>query len=47
MSEFATAIVLFQISTLKSIKIENFIQNKEPLNVGLKPHSLGNFGRQF
>ena len=34
--EFAKTIVIFQISTLKFIKIPSFKQKKETLNLGLK-----------
>ena len=45
--EFENNFVIFDISTLKFVYMQNFTKKQKCLNVGQKTHDLGIFGLEF
>lgn len=45
--ESTKTIIRFQISTLKFIKMQSFMQKERTLSLELKIHHLGTLGPQF
>ena len=44
---FKRSIVIFEISTLKFLYLQNFMKKQKYLNLGPKLHNLGIFGLDF